>query len=440
MVLVLRGLAGLILYALLASAPALVALLTGPARADALAAVGAGLAWVGLAIFALEFVLITRIHRVAGPYGQDALLQFHREIALVGAAGVLAHLVILALRGAPLRVFVDPLATGGAALGAGSLAAWALAALLLTSLARRALRLSYEAWLLLHRWLALALVLAAGFHAHALMASPTPLLKALLLVYGAVVLLALAWVRAWKPWTQARRPWVLTENRPERGRARTLVLQPVAHHGFDFAPGQFCWLRTDGPWAREAHPVSMSCSAERAPDAPLEFTIKALGDWSGTAVPALATGARLWLDGPYGVFTPERHEGPGFVFIGGGVGVTPLASMVRTLLDRDDARPLLLVHAANAWEGLCLRERFEALARQHANFRWVPVLESPPADWGGERGYVTAEILRRHLPPRHGRLQYFVCGPAPMMDALERVLAELGVPPDRVHTERYDMV
>lgn len=198
MVLVLRGLAGLILYALLATAPALVALLAGPARADALAAVGAGLAWVGLAIFALEFVLITRIHRVAGPYGQDALLQFHREIALVGAAGVLAHLLIVASRGVPLRAFVDPLATGGTALGAGSLAAWALTALLLTSLARRALRLSYETWLLLHRWLALALVLAAGFHAHALMASSTPLLKSLLLVYGAVVLLALAWVRVWK--------------------------------------------------------------------------------------------------------------------------------------------------------------------------------------------------------------------------------------------------
>ena len=58
MVLVLRGLAGLILYALLASAPALVALLTGPARADALAAVGAGLAWVGLAIFALKTTVI----------------------------------------------------------------------------------------------------------------------------------------------------------------------------------------------------------------------------------------------------------------------------------------------------------------------------------------------------------------------------------------------
>jgi ferredoxin-NADP reductase len=72
--------------------------------------------------------------------------------------------------------------------------------------------------------------------------------------------------------------------------------------------------------------------------------------------------------------------------------------------------------------------------------RWVPVLESPPAKWGGERGYVTAALLRRYLPPRHTSLQYFVCGPAPMMDAMERVLAELGVPADRVHTERYDMV
>ncbi|MFM2446759.1 MAG: hypothetical protein RI936_1206, partial [Pseudomonadota bacterium] len=158
MVLVLRGLAGLILYALLAMAPALVALLAGPAPADALAAASSGLAWVGLAIFALEFLLVTRIHMVTGPYGQDALLQFHREIALVGAACVAAHLVLVGWRGVPPRAFVDPFAMGSVAFGAGSLALWALGALLATSLARRPLRLSYETWLLLHRWLGLALV------------------------------------------------------------------------------------------------------------------------------------------------------------------------------------------------------------------------------------------------------------------------------------------
>jgi ferredoxin-NADP reductase len=53
---------------------------------------------------------------------------------------------------------------------------------------------------------------------------------------------------------------------------------------------------------------------------------------------------------------------------------------------------------------------------------------------------VSAELLARHLPRGYRRFQYFICGPAPMMDAAETALVELGVPAERVHTERFDMV
>ena len=70
----------------------------------------------------------------------------------------------------------------------------------------------------------------------------------------------------------------------------------------------------------------------------------------------------------------------------------------------------------------------------------VHVLERPPDEWDGETGYLTAEILSRHLPPGHRRFQYFICGPDPMMDAAEAALIGLGVPAERVHTERFTMV
>jgi ferredoxin-NADP reductase len=68
------------------------------------------------------------------------------------------------------------------------------------------------------------------------------------------------------------------------------------------------------------------------------------------------------------------------------------------------------------------------------------VLERAPEDWAGERGYVTAEVLSRHLPPSYRRFQFFICGPDLMMDAAEAALLQLGVPPERVHTERFHMV
>jgi ferredoxin-NADP reductase len=53
---------------------------------------------------------------------------------------------------------------------------------------------------------------------------------------------------------------------------------------------------------------------------------------------------------------------------------------------------------------------------------------------------VTSEVLARHLPPGYRRFQFFICGPDPMMDAVETALVKLGAPPERVHTERFDMV
>ena len=68
------------------------------------------------------------------------------------------------------------------------------------------------------------------------------------------------------------------------------------------------------------------------------------------------------------------------------------------------------------------------------------MLSRPPADRSGETGYVRAEVVACHLPPGYRGFQFFICGPQPMMDAAEAALVELGVPAERVHTERFDMV
>ena len=62
------------------------------------------------------------------------------------------------------------------------------------------------------------------------------------------------------------------------------------------------------------------------------------------------------------------------------------------------------------------------------------------AGWPGERGRITTDTLRRHLPAEHEALQYFICGPGAMQDAMEDALAALDVPGNRVHTERFNFV
>ena len=85
------------------------------------------------------------------------------------------------------------------------------------------------------------------------------------------------------------------------------------------------------------------------------------------------------------------------------------------------------------------RRELEALqGEMRLTIVWV--LSNPGADWKGERGYITPELLKRHLPAQFRRYQYFMCGPTPMMDAAEEHLATVGVPISRVHSERFDVV
>jgi len=170
----------------------------------------------------------------------------------------------------------------------------------------------------------------------------------------------------------------------------------------------------------------------------IRMTIKELGDFTariGETVP----GTRAYLDGPYGSFTIDRHAAVGYVFIAGGVGVTPVMSILRTMADRHDARPVLLIFGSKTWEDVTFREELEEI-KARLNLRVVHVLEQPPAGWRGEQGWVTAELLARHLPENRMEQDYFICGPEPMQKAVRGALDRLGLPMDHVQSESFNFV
>jgi predicted ferric reductase len=247
----------------------------------------------------------------------------------------------------------------------------------------------------------------------------------------------LLYVRLFKPLFMLRRPYQISAVRTERGDTTTLVMQPIGHPGFRFKPGQFGWLTVwDGPFRITGHPFSFSSSAE-APGGRVEMTIRNLGDFTRT-VGEIPVGKRVYLDGPYGAFTignpTDMH-----VLIAGGIGITPMMSMIRTLADRGDKRPLVLLYGAKSFDSLTFREELDAL-KARLDLRIAYVLSDPPAGWDGETGRIDAELFRRYLPPDYADHEYFICGPDPMMDAIESALGEMKVPLSRYHSERYSFV
>jgi predicted ferric reductase len=392
------------------------------------------LGFVGLAMMGLEFALVARFKPVASPFGQDALLQFHREIGYVGLAFVLIHVAISAKW---QELTFNNAIAAPALVWFGMAAVLSVIALVVTSVWRRQLRLSYELWHAFHTVLAVVAVGGALAHVYFVDEYVSTIWKQILwgLMSAAFVSL-LVWVRLVKPRSSGGRPWRLERVAAERGQTTTLALTPPDGAGFRFDPGQFAWFVFGrSPFALTYHPFSFSSSAEQDE---VEIAVRALGDFT-SRMHELAPGTTVYVDGPHGVFSMDQDEGPGFGFIAGGVGVTGLLSMLRTMADRGDVRPAVLVYANGDWEGVAFRDEIERLERR-VNLTVVHILERPPAGWIGETGYVTAEMLSRHVPRGYRRFQFFICGPGPMMDAAEMALVELGVPAERVHTERFDMV
>ncbi|MBW3560059.1 MAG: oxidoreductase, partial [Proteobacteria bacterium] len=163
-----------------------------------------------------------------------------------------------------------------------------------------------------------------------------------------------------------------------------------------------------------------------------------LGDFTAT-IKAVEPGEVVYLDAPYGVFSIDRHPAPGYGFVVGGIGITPVMSMLRSMSARGDRRPLWLFYGSASEDEIVYREEIDAM-RERLALTVVHILEKPSDAWSGETGFVTREILARHLPGNRAALRYFLCGPTPMIAAAERALRELGVPADHMQSELFELV
>lgn len=435
-----RAISWVLLYVAVAVAPLVLALAGDrPPGRDALTEISVGLGFVGLSLMGLQFALVARFEAVAAPFGEDAVIGLHRQMGFVAFAMILAHPVLLVWTDTPMGELINPVTAPWRARFAVA-AVVCLIALVVTSVWRRRLRIRYEVWQVAHGALSVAVVALALAHIQLVGYYVNATWKQIVwIAMSAAFVGLLGWVRLVRPIIRLGRPWEVTEVRAERGDAWTLRLRPLGHEGIRFQPGQFGWIIIGrSPFATTQHPFSFSSSAEEL-DGIVEMTIKSAGDFSST-VGEVEPGTRAWVDGPHGVFTPDRNEGPGFVLIGGGVGITPLMSILRTMADRDDRRPVLLIDANPTLDDVTFHDELEELGGR-LDLRVVHVLEEPPDGWQGESGFVDADVLHRHLPARRAHHQYFVCGPPPMLDAVESALIEeLGIPIDHVHTERFEFV
>ena len=232
---------------------------------------------------------------------------------------------------------------------------------------------------------------------------------------------------------------------------RHLVLRLIEPGEVKFFPGQYMDFHVPG--TDQVRSFSMANTSSR--DGLLEFVIKvyAGGLFSQFLDKELQAGDRLELTGPFGVFT-LRDSDAELVFVGGGAGMAPILSLLRSMADRGIHRKATFFYGARTQRDLCFAEELAAIAEKLPNFTYIPALSdeisaaktatdisdiSPDrrdsGTWAGETGLITDVVkrLRGNLAGAHA----YVCGPPPMVEAALPLLETLGVEDKRVYYDKF---
>lgn len=426
----------LIILILLIVGPMVLFLVDRPPAREFWREFAVALGFLGLSLMGLQFIPTARLPHLLKTFPVDTLYRVHHWSSITSFALILAHPLVLVLNNPNvLRLFNLPEAPWRAR--AGVTAVLMLIALVVLSVWRQGLKVQYEAWHWTHIILSLGAmgltywhIFGVGYH------TGVPSQRVLWIGYGVVWGALVLYTRLIFPLRQLATPYEIVEVTPMRGDSWTLELAPRGHDGFRFAPGQIAWLTINhSPFLVRTHPFSLASSAERRET--YKFTIKDLGDFT-SRIEEFSPGTPVYLDGPHGTFSIDRYPAPGYIFVGGGIGSVPMISMLRTMADREDKRPVIFFYGNYSWDSVVFRDELQEL-EERLNLTMVHVVEEPPEGWEGEVGFITQEVLRRHLPEETEEWVVFLCGPIAMIPFVEDGLREVGISPRQIHSELYHM-
>lgn len=193
-----------------------------------------------------------------------------------------------------------------------------------------------------------------------------------------------------------------------------------------------CYSLSDAP-GKEYYRVSI----KRVP-APKDSQVPA-GRSSNYFHDQVKVGDILNVRAPSGHFYIERSDDP-VVFVGGGIGITPMLSMLNWVLEHQPEREVWLFYGVRNKQELMMKSQLESLSAKHSNFHLHLCFSDPsPADVIGQDfhhlGRINVNLMRMHLPlkPYH----FYICGPTSMMESLVHGLEDWGVAESHIHFEAF---
>jgi predicted ferric reductase len=378
----------------------------------------------------LGLILVTRTPQLERRYGLDRMLNWHRLLGELMAVLLVAHIitsveawadpsgVVAAIKDLTGRQPYMALTTVGTVM---------ILLVTLSSLKVFRSRLTYETWYFVHM---LSYVGLAFSFSHQIVLGSDFMNDTLARWFWIALHLGLtAWI-VWGRWgtllVSLARPMRVASIRREASGVVSLTLAGEGLNRHRAQSGQFYYLRELAPgrwWSN--NPFSLSAEPTTAG---LRFTIKDRGDAS-RAFTRIAEGARVAIEGPYGVCTPDLVESEKVVLVAGGVGIGPVVSFIEQLGAISEPVVLYRAHSQNE---VAHEEELERLVSARGGRLHILV---------GARSTLkvadpfAADVLCKTIPDIADRT-VVVAGPESMIKAVQRGVRAAGVPAERIHAER----
>lgn len=228
--------------------------------------------------------------------------------------------------------------------------------------------------------------------------------------------------------------------------AKTFAFDIPAHltDQFQYIPGQYITVEVEVDGKRERRAYSL-CSSPITDSQPAVGVKKVeMGKVSTYMNDRLQVGDPIRIMPPMGNFThhPDATLNNHYVLFGGGSGITPLMSILKSVLQREVNSRVTLFYANRNMESIMFRDVLDELANQYAGrFTIIHSLDTPQAGWEGETGLMTAEkvgqLMNQYLNGQIAIVDYFICGPGGMMAEVDKALNAKMVAKDKIHKEFF---
>ncbi len=405
-----------------------------PADGNIFIAIGRLFGLLGEFFLLIQLVLVGRIRPIERLFGFDRLNKIHRTIGYSIALFILGHplLLILGYAEAGGISFFSQL---GEFLSNSEYVLLAYLALLLfifvifISLPFVRGRLHYDRWYFTHLLIYLAIGLVFPHQLGiADLRGGAPLYYWYILNFGVFgVFLSYRFIRPlFLFWRHRFEVAKVVKESPDTW---SLYIKGKKMEKFRFESGQYANINifAGGIWWSK-HPFSFSAPYDGKM---IRFSIKALGDYT-SKIQNVPMGARVLIDGPLGLFVERTALRNKFLLIAGGIGITPLRSMVSDLVFKN--KNTVLLYGVKTEKDFVFKREIDDLAEKSELLGVHYVLSSPEP--GFESGYIDKEKIIRLVPDFYER-EVFLCGPPLMMNSVVSSLKELGFPKKNIHFEKF---